>query len=193
MRVQGFRTKMENMLFMQDMGLPSVEFNLADKDGIHDLHCPLYTLRTSAPGFGRNQRGFPRKVGVGFEEATEFAKVQMAAGLTVYYYPFMSAIASGVAIFRNADEVAIEEVNGDLWKLTTEGKSPDRSAIVDMGHKDSRAMEDVLGMFAIGLPRVIRHCRLYSDVTAVGFEYMLGYVDEPEDAELVVLEVYGGV
>ncbi|MCM1497537.1 MAG: hypothetical protein NC124_03630 [Clostridium sp.] len=103
---------------LKQSGLPTVRWEEFDNSVRLD-DSRLWTIRSAV--YQGEDLNLPRKVGVGAQEAWEFASGladKLGTGGLVLYYPYFIAEKSGTLEVKS-DEIIIEAVKDDLWNMVT--------------------------------------------------------------------------
>lgn len=103
---------------LKQSGLPTVRWEEFDNSVKLD-DSRLWTIRSAV--YQGEDLNLPRKVGVGAQEAWEFASGladKLGTGGLVLYYPYFIAEKSGTLEVKS-DEIIIEAVKDDLWNMVT--------------------------------------------------------------------------
>lgn len=171
----GSTNKMMGFLRLRDLDVPSVPWERYQPgktldDGI------LWTVRTALVDPSLNDQSLPKRVGVGSEEAAEFAGEQLDrlgdSGMVVIY-PFFRAESSGT-LRVSSDLAYVEACDGDLWNLVDAG-IVDATAILEEG-SDWRVRGSLVidGLVLSGIHRSLGAIRReWRDDLAEGYSVLL--------------------
>jgi len=134
--------KLMGFFELKELGLPTVKFCEYNGDIKLDPRL-LWTVRTAV--YKGNDLNLPRAVGVTAEEAERIAREfysRLQNKGIVIYYPYFIAEKSGTLEVSNT-RIVIEAVEGDLWRLVTEGER-NVTIIIGEGGKLIKGQEDFL-------------------------------------------------